>query len=53
MSRFVKAKCTCGSSQVFFGDAKSEVDCNSCGNVLATPQGGRARIAGDIEEILG
>lgn len=54
MSRFVKVTCTkCSSSQVFFGDSKTTVTCNSCGNVLATPQGGRARIDGEIKEILG
>ena len=53
MSRFVKVTCQCGNTFSFFGDAKSKVHCEQCNAVVATPRGGRARIHGKIEEVMG
>ncbi len=53
MSKFLKVQCDCGSQQLVFGDAKSEVTCQKCGNVLVEPAGGRANIHCRILEVLG
>jgi len=48
-SKFQKISCKeCNEIQVVFSHAASEVTCNSCGNILAKPTGGIARIQGKI-----
>ncbi|CAI9832639.1 MAG: 30S ribosomal protein S27e [Nitrosopumilus sp.] len=48
-SRFQNAKCSsCGEVQVVYSHATTRVNCNSCGNALATATGSKARIDGEI-----
>ncbi|MDP6584138.1 MAG: 30S ribosomal protein S27e [Anaerolineales bacterium] len=52
-SRFVKVKCTkCKNEQIIFGKVASEVKCLVCGEVLATSTGGKAKITGQVLEVL-
>ncbi len=45
MSRFLKVVCDdCGSEQIVFSHAASEVYCLVCGKKLAEPTGGKAKI---------
>ena len=44
-SKFVKVKCEkCKNEQMVFEKAASQVKCLVCGEVLAEPTGGRARL---------
>lgn len=53
-SRFLKVKCgDCGSEQVVFGSAASEVKCLKCGKLLAKPTGGKAKVLSRIVKVLG
>ena len=40
------------NEQVIFGKASSEVKCLICGQVLAEPSGGKAKIKARVLEIL-
>ncbi len=52
-SKFIKVKCNkCKNEQVIFGKAASEVKCLVCGNVLATPTGGKTKIKAKVLEVL-
>lgn len=52
-SKFVKVRCPgCKNEQVIFGKASSEVKCLICGQVLAEPSGGKAKIKARVLEIL-
>ncbi len=46
---FVKVQCPeCSSEQPIFTRAATEVVCNACGGVLATPTGGSAVLHGAV-----
>ena len=48
-SKFVKVKCEkCKNEQVIFEKSSSIVKCLVCGEVLAEPTGGRARIKAKV-----
>jgi len=48
-SSFVRVKCLkCGNEQVLFGSAVNKVTCNVCGEELAQPSSGKAKIKGEI-----
>lgn len=49
---FLHVKCDCGEESVVYSDSKSAVNCKKCGNPLAQPKGGRARIHARILEVL-
>ena len=52
-SKFLRVKCkNCGNEQVIFDRASKEVKCKVCGETLAKPMGGKAKIRGDVIEIL-
>jgi len=52
-SRFLLVSCIhCGNRQVLPDTAKMRVVCNVCGEALAVPTGGKARIIGRIERVL-
>ena len=52
-SRFLRVKCpNCGAVQIVFDRAATVVRCLSCGEVLAEPTGGKARIRGKVVEVL-
>tara|TARA_Y100000034_G_scaffold3294_3_gene3972 strand:+ start:725 stop:910 length:186 start_codon:yes stop_codon:yes gene_type:complete len=52
-SKFVKIRCPkCKNEQIMFGKASQEVKCLVCSKILATPQGGKAKIKARVLEIL-
>ena len=49
---WVKIKChKCGNEKIIFAKIAMEVKCD-CGEVLATPTGGKAAIKAEILELL-
>ncbi len=52
-SRFLLVTCLqCGNKQIFPDTAKIRVVCNVCGEPLALPTGGKAKILGRVEKVL-
>jgi small subunit ribosomal protein S27e len=52
-SVFLRVKCPkCGNEQQIFSNAANKISCNVCGEVLAEPSGGRAKINGDVQAVL-
>jgi small subunit ribosomal protein S27e len=50
-SRFIKVRCKdCENEQVLFDKAATPVSCHICGSKLAIPQGGKAKIKGEVLE---
>jgi len=51
-SAFLRVKCPkCGNEQLIFSHATNKVTCNVCGNELAQPTGGKAKIKGETTTI--
>ncbi|MCX8152899.1 MAG: 30S ribosomal protein S27e [Candidatus Bathyarchaeota archaeon] len=51
-SHFLRVKCLkCGNEQLVFSHATNKVFCNVCGEVLAEPMGGKAKIKGETQTI--
>lgn len=52
-SRFILVKCKeCDHEQTVFGWATRTVVCDVCGKKLTEPTGGKARILGEVIQIL-
>jgi len=52
-STFLRVRCPkCGNEQLLFSNAVNRVNCNVCGETLAEPTGGKAKIKGEITAIL-
>ncbi len=52
-SVFLRVKCSkCGNEQLIFSNVVNKITCNVCGETLAEPTGGRAKINGDVQAIL-
>ncbi len=52
-SRFLKVVClNCGSTQIVFGCAVTDVKCHTCQKQLIQSTGGKARILTKISEVL-
>jgi len=52
-SVFLRVKCNkCGNEQLIFSNAVNKITCNVCGELLAEPSGGRAKINGDVQAVL-
>lgn len=50
--KFVKVRCTCKNEQTIFDRAATTVKCLVCGESLAVPTGGKAKlIAQALEEL--
>lgn len=50
---FLRVKCEeCGNEQTLFSHAATEVDCLVCGTAIAEPQGGKAKVNGEVIEEL-
>ncbi|MEM0075102.1 MAG: 30S ribosomal protein S27e [Conexivisphaerales archaeon] len=48
-SAFLLVKCiNCGAEKVIFSGSSSHIKCDSCGQTLAVPAGGRAKITAQI-----
>ncbi len=53
-SRFLEVECPkCGQKQVVFNKAAMVVKCLNCGEILARPTGGKAKVAGKVVKVLG
>ena len=52
-SVFLRVKCPkCANEQQIFSNAVNKITCNVCGETLAEPSGGRARINGEVVAVL-
>lgn len=52
-SKFLKVKCLdCGSEQIVFGCATTQIKCETCGRDLAEPSGGKTRFKTKIISVL-
>jgi small subunit ribosomal protein S27e len=51
-SKFIKIRCKCKNEQIIFEKASTTVKCLVCGEILATPKGGKAEIKTTVLEIL-
>lgn len=49
-TKFLRVQCACGQVQVVFSKASSTINCSVCGELLAEPTGGKAKIKGEILE---
>jgi len=53
-SRFLRVKCrTCESEQIIFSHTTHKILCRTCGEILAEPTGGKAKINGPVLAVLG
>lgn len=52
-SKFIKVRCKdCENEQVLFNKASVTVLCHICGSKLAVPAGGKAKIKGEVLEVI-
>ena len=53
-SRFLRVRCrSCESEQIIFSHTTRLIRCRTCGEVLAEPTGGKAKINGPVVAVLG
>jgi small subunit ribosomal protein S27e len=53
-SSFLKVKCTkCDTEQIVFDRAAVQVKCIKCDDVLVETLGGKAKIKGEVTQVLG
>jgi len=53
-SRFLKLRCrSCENEQIVYSHTTHLIKCRACGEVLAEPRGGKAKINGIIIAVLG
>ncbi len=52
-SVFLRVKCPkCGNEQLVFSNTVNKITCNVCGELIAEPTGGRAKINGEVLTVL-
>jgi len=52
-SKFVKVRCNkCKNEQIIFGNASTAIECLVCNSEVASPTGGKAKIAARVLEVL-
>ena len=52
-SVFLRVRCPkCGNEQLIFSNTVNKINCNVCGELLAEPTGGRAKINGEVLTVL-
>lgn len=52
-SKFIKIRCPkCKNEQIMYGKASTDVKCLICGQTLAEPAGGKAKVKARILEVL-
>jgi len=52
-TKFVKVRCTkCKNEQVIYSNASTPISCLVCQETMATPTGGKAKIAARVLEVL-
>ena len=53
-SNFLKVKCPkCEHQQIVFDRAAMQVKCEKCDDVLLEAQGGKAKVNGEVTQVLG
>jgi len=53
-SKFLRVRCSnCQSEKIIFSHASRVIRCDNCGEILAEPTGGKAKIYGEIIKELG
>jgi len=53
-SAFLRVRCrTCESEQIVFSHPTHTINCRTCGETLAEPTGGKAKINGPVIAVLG
>ncbi|MBQ04114.1 30S ribosomal protein S27e [Candidatus Bathyarchaeota archaeon] len=53
-SRFLRVRCrTCESEQIIFSHTTHVINCRTCGEIMAEPTGGKAKIHSPILAVLG
>ncbi len=53
-SKFLRVRCrNCQSEKIIFSHASRVIKCDNCGEILAEPTGGKAKIHGEIIKELG
>jgi small subunit ribosomal protein S27e len=52
-SVFLRVKCSkCGNEQLLYSNAVNKITCNVCGETLAEPSGGRAKLNAEVLSVL-
>ena len=53
-SSFIRVRCRkCNNEQLIFGSPVNKVTCNVCGETLAEPSGGKAKLVNaDVQAVL-
>ncbi|HLC51615.1 MAG TPA: 30S ribosomal protein S27e [Candidatus Nanoarchaeia archaeon] len=52
-SKFIKVRCaSCKNEQIIFGNASTAITCLVCNKEVASPTGGKAKIAARVLEVL-
>jgi small subunit ribosomal protein S27e len=52
-SNFIKVRCDkCKNEQVIYGKASTKITCLVCGEILATPRGGKTNVVARVLEVL-
>ena len=53
-SRFLRVRCvSCESEQIIFSHSTTKIICQTCGEVLAEPTGGKAKVNAPVIAVLG
>jgi small subunit ribosomal protein S27e len=53
-SRFLRVRCiSCESEQIIFSHSTTKIQCRTCGETLAEPTGGKAKVNASIIAVLG
>jgi small subunit ribosomal protein S27e len=53
-SRFLRVRCiSCESEQIIFSHSSTKILCQTCGELLAEPTGGKAKINASVIAVLG
>ncbi|MFW5902770.1 MAG: 30S ribosomal protein S27e [archaeon] len=52
-SKFLKVECNkCSEKQTIFNSAANKIKCRNCGEILAEPTGGKAKIKAKINKTM-
>jgi small subunit ribosomal protein S27e len=53
-SRFLRVRCiSCESEQIIFSHSSTRITCQTCGETIAEPTGGKAKINASVIAVLG
>lgn len=51
-TKFLRIRCKCGQEQIMFEKATTKVKCLKCGEELASPSSGKAKLKASLIESL-